>query len=386
MQDGKFQEGPLTHTLGKCVFIFAGGTAWRFEAFGAFEDDDRLKHFALAKGPDFTSRLDGYYNVLGPNQRYLPPFVADSDNKTEIGHRAWATPNEKWEPDLTDIFYPIRRALIIRAQFKCGPSDRIDFDPGLLTALLQTEKYVHGARSLEKVLEPLRSQRNLLAQPRPPVRANLPAPNQMKLHVADPMQFHRLCRDHQPDPFRDKKKLDVLARAIHGFWAKGIRSSDQFNPNNVGWDDLSDDAKSSNFAAAYRIPDILAMAGLTLKGGAETPEHREIINEHIELHLDLLAEAEHDGWMQNRKANRWTYDPVRDDGQRKHPCLKPFAELSKVEQDKDRNTVRNYPNFVSLVGLTIQFIDPLSKQNEPLQPATPRVTTPKRTPKRNRRK
>ena len=34
MQDGKFQDGQLTHTLGKCIFVFAGGTSPTFETFG----------------------------------------------------------------------------------------------------------------------------------------------------------------------------------------------------------------------------------------------------------------------------------------------------------------------------------------------------------------
>src|SRR5581483_4690165 len=72
MQDGRFQEGQITHQLGKCVFIFAGGTAWAFDEFGPRPDDaDDVRRFKLAKGPDFKSRLDGYINVLGPNQRTL---------------------------------------------------------------------------------------------------------------------------------------------------------------------------------------------------------------------------------------------------------------------------------------------------------------------------
>ena len=30
MQDGRFQDGQLNHRLGKCVFVFAGGTSWSF--------------------------------------------------------------------------------------------------------------------------------------------------------------------------------------------------------------------------------------------------------------------------------------------------------------------------------------------------------------------
>ena len=33
MQDGTFQQGEVTHTLGKCVFVFAGGTSYTVASF-----------------------------------------------------------------------------------------------------------------------------------------------------------------------------------------------------------------------------------------------------------------------------------------------------------------------------------------------------------------
>ena len=30
MQDGRFQHGQLNHSIGKCVFVFAGGTSLSF--------------------------------------------------------------------------------------------------------------------------------------------------------------------------------------------------------------------------------------------------------------------------------------------------------------------------------------------------------------------
>ncbi len=55
MQDGKFQEGQITHPIGKCVFIFAGATSATFDSFGPKPgNDDDEKHFRLARG--WTSR------------------------------------------------------------------------------------------------------------------------------------------------------------------------------------------------------------------------------------------------------------------------------------------------------------------------------------------
>ncbi|MEZ6056866.1 MAG: AAA family ATPase [Planctomycetaceae bacterium] len=180
MQDGTFQEGQITHPIGKCVFVFAGGTRHRFEDFGVspmvvnelarkrrehgkklteeqeqiLEEEDQKWHdrFTLDKGPDFRSRLAGYLNVLGPNR------------------------NEHGETDLT---YPVRRALLLRVHLGLGPNDPLQIDHGLLDAFLRVEKYKHGARSLEKIAEQVRhSSRHGVF-----TRSDVPPPHQLDLHV-----------------------------------------------------------------------------------------------------------------------------------------------------------------------------------------------------------
>jgi len=111
MQDGAFQQGELTHPIGKCIFIFAGGTSATLADFGIKDPQtltarerrglsaeerealsERYDGFKLLKGPDFISRLHGFLNVLGPNPR-------------EIRQR------QHLVPDPADITWPIRRAL-----------------------------------------------------------------------------------------------------------------------------------------------------------------------------------------------------------------------------------------------------------------------------------
>lgn len=351
MQDGRFQEGQLTHTIGKCVFIFAGGTAWTFDSFGEFTKQQDTDKFRLAKGPDFKSRLDGAYDVLGLNQSFIPP--PDAPRKSRL-----ATPTNKWVPNPADIFFPIRRALMIHSLLAGKPTDALELDPGLLTAILQNEYYLHGARSLEKVIEPLARTTNFLDQRLRPVRSALPSPNQLRLHVKDPEKFHRLCREHTPEALQPRKTLNKLAQAIHAYWTDGIRTRGEFNPNAKSWDKLSEDSKGSNHAAARRMPDILALAGLQLVPGSATAKERAGITAHLTLHLDLLAEAEHDGWMKNRQASGWTYHEKRDDDKRHHDCLKPFSALPTHQQNKDRDAVLHYAHFAELIGCKIVFINP----------------------------
>ena len=214
MQDGRFQEGQLTHTLGKCIFIFAGGTSWTFETFGPPEpspdgDDSPAHHdFRLAKGPDFKSRLDAYLNVIGPNRRQIPlPHGNPTNEPTEkVGGHDFVY-------DRKDAFFPIRRALMIRAELKCGPDDKLQADEGLAHALLHVEKYTHGARSLGKILQPFAA-----ARPEGLRRSLLMPENHLAMHT-DAVEFISLCANapkaFSPDAPLAKDKIEIIAPAIH---------------------------------------------------------------------------------------------------------------------------------------------------------------------------
>jgi hypothetical protein len=69
------------------------------------------------------------------------------------------------------------------------------------------------------------------------------------------------------------------------------------------------------------------------------------ISEGIEYHLELMAEAEHDGWMQWHFDRGWRYDAKRDNDRKLHNCLLPDLRLDDVERNKDRDTIRLYPDF-----------------------------------------
>jgi hypothetical protein len=161
MQDGTFQDGQITHPIGKCVFVFAGGTRDRFEEFGkppaqlvAAGDKPEIQKwsddFKMKKGPDFMSRLAGYINVLGPNPA-----------------------------GTQDITYPVRRALLLRVHLGIKPTTPTAIDSGLLEAFLRVGRYRHGARSLEKIVEQVR----LSARAGAFNRSDLPPRQQIDLHV-----------------------------------------------------------------------------------------------------------------------------------------------------------------------------------------------------------
>jgi hypothetical protein len=280
MQDGAFQEGQITHPIGKCVFIFAGGTSSTLDAFGVpepassapKEEVERYDEYKLLKGPDFVSRLHGFLNVLEPN----PPLEGATAD---------------------DITWPIRRALLLRSQLRLEETAELNIDPGLLFALLNVPRYKHGARSFEKIVLTLARGR----EDGRIHRAALP-PDSALSRETDAKEFHRLM--NQRNAFKNQPDIEKLAAAVHHRFLSEAQKSQLVSQPHAAWtidpaikkayDDLSDDAKASNRAAARRIPDHLALINFI----AVPQEHgdddswRTPLAEAIEKHVERLAQAE----------------------------------------------------------------------------------------------
>lgn len=154
MQDGRFYDETGEHPLGKCILVFAGGTAASFEDFVApmnAVNPDKQRAFKNVKGPDFVSRLKGTINVLGPNPK-----------------------NEN------DKNYILRRALLLRSlcERKLPMKDgKTHISPSIINALLLVSEYRHGARSMEAILDMSRTDSGALEP------AFLPVSSQLSLHV-----------------------------------------------------------------------------------------------------------------------------------------------------------------------------------------------------------
>lgn len=350
MQDGAFQQGQLTHPIGKCIFIFAGATSRTFDSFGPSANGGAaLDAFRMAKGPDFKSRLDGFLDILGPNQREIVRGAAQGEKYSSV-------------PDPCDVFYPIRRALVVRAEFRCKPEDELTMDPGLLRALLRTKTYKHGARSLGKLIEPLRT-----GHPGAISRSLLPPKGQLNLHV-DADDFLRECEKvvAQPVPVK-MDDPEIVARQIHETYRQlGLKQGwlKKGSERDADYEALHDFYKQSNLEAAARMARTLSLIGLTLVKGKSTPAECDAIRMRIEYHLELLAQTEHDGWMDWHLDRGWhvgkdkpTNPPTKEPNAKTHPCLRPYMKLSDEERNKDRDSVRHYPDFAAAAGMKIVLAD-----------------------------
>jgi len=322
MQDGMFQEGQITHPIGKCIFIFAGGTSINFENFGPSKGEDDTD-FKRKKGPDFKSRLDGYLNVLGPNQRQY--YATTSGNKLVN--------------DPKDICYPVRRGLLIRAMLGLK-GERLKIDHGVLSALIEIDKYKHGARSLEKTLL-------LIKQPDESIlrRSGLPHAESMSLHLNYEKFIKIVNRD-----LEFQTNAEILAPGVHGFYldiAKRPKYKEEYEK-------LPPDKKEVNIAAAERIPKVLDMVGLyVVPENIPFTDSPKEIKEILERNIEMLAEAEHEGWMDHLLKNGWHYGFPRNDEKKIHNCLKPYQLLPEEDKEKDRNSVRKYPELLGIVEYKI---------------------------------
>jgi RyR domain len=324
MQDGKFQEGQITHPIGKSIFVFAGATSYDMEHFGPRKGQvQKEEEFKLRKGPDFISRLNGYLNVLGPNRR-----MRYDETKGD------------WHDDSTDVCFPLRRAIQLRVAYGFEKHEMLEIDRGLLSALLGVRRYRYGARSLANIVAHVRLHGSQ--------RSGLPPSPVLSMHVGEEELMSIANRNV---PFQ--ATADDLAPAIHEiYWSLAKKEGWRFKWN-MPYADLPEEIKADNREAAARIPWVLELIGLCVVRMANRRDRTPArVRETIERNVELLAEAEHDGWMDVKLRNGWILGP-RDDEKKIHPALVPYEKLSEPDRKKDRNSVRTYPEIVEKAGFKI---------------------------------
>lgn len=149
---------------------------------------------------------------------------------------------------------------------------------------------------------------------------------------------------------------EEMASFVHQFYLD-LAEEEGWTPNYpMSYKKLPEDIKLDNIAAARRIPEVLSLAGLIVSDPGHGPAgDPELVKQIIEEDIELLAEAEHDGWMEFKCANGWAFAEKRDDSQRKHPLLIPYNDLRENDKVKDRNAVRHYPDIVKRAGFLIRI-------------------------------
>ena len=327
MQDGKFKDLSGEHPVGKCIFVFAGGTASSFEDFCApmlSENDEEKQSFKNVKGPDFVSRLRGTINVFGPN-----PTSHDDYN------------------------FILRRALLLRSLCErklAHKSGDLPVNDDVIRAMLLVPKYKHGARSMEAILDMSRIE-GPSWEP-----ASLPFYTQLALHTDADVFIRLVLNDVRINSFNEK-----LATAIHEDFLQKQKEAGKTGPFTIPWEDLPEDIKDNNRNQASMIPLKLEMINCSFDSG-DAP-YKEVEEFH-EDEIMMLAMFEHERWMKDKAEKGYIYGKVRNDDKNAvdangnkipltHPDMVEWSALSDEEKKKDEDTVLNIIPLLKSAGLRV---------------------------------
>jgi RyR domain len=111
--------------------------------------------------------------------------------------------------------------------------------------------------------------------------------------------------------------------------------------------------------AAQGTKASLPLGGQVVVG---TYKPQTIDTSQVQLRTDLqelierLAENNHDHWARKRIEKGWHYGPNRNDSEKEHPDLVPYAELSESEKSYDRKTVIEVLKAIVAIGYDIRRI------------------------------
>lgn len=334
MQDGSFQQGEVTHPIGKCIFVFAGGTSPQMAQFGKGLQPDEFKR---AKVPDFVSRLKGFLNVLGPNRQSI-----DSEG---------------------DPYFVIRRAILIRSIFERNTPNliheqdgkkRLNIDVGVLRAMLRISEFKHGARSIESLVS-----MSSLAGQRSFERSSLPPEVQLDLHVPG-LEFI----SHVQAIELSGELLERLAEAAHNVycagkardgWKFGANKSekDKTHPLLVTYQELPEMYRESNRATVRNIPKKLARAGYVMMPSRSNEPAMEFPGDDLES----LSEYEHELWMDAQLAAGFRLGKPTTEQPLLNESLLSWNELSDQVKQIDRDLVRGIPKILAAAGYAVLAVN-----------------------------
>ncbi len=332
MQDGAFQEGQIVHPIGRCIFVFAGGTSHTMDQFGSGLSEAEQRALKL---PDFISRLKGFLNVLGPNP------IGSSEN---------------------DPYYILRRALILRSILERNVPQIIHdedgkkvvhIDSGLLRAFLLVSQYKHGVRSMEALVS-----MSTLSGKSAYQRSSLPPEEQLNLHVVAP-EFLALMQQLE----LEGDLLERLAEAAHDIFCDSLRAQGyRFGPvtdekqkrhsSLRPYSELSDEEKEQNRRNVRDIPAKLALVGYVMRPARSNEPPIDFPG----AELEFLARWEHERWMAAKVAAGWKYAPQTDKARKRHQALLPWEELPDEEREKDRVMVRGIPLILARAGYALEKV------------------------------
>jgi hypothetical protein len=147
---------------------------------------------------------------------------------------------------------------------------------------------------------------------------------------------------------------EILARAFHQDYLlmqKNLGMTKENNPSLVPWEELPEHIKESNRRQADDVGKKLKKVQCDAKPLTDwDAELFEFTPEEIEI----LAQMEHERWLNERRREGWTYAPGPKDLERKKsPYLVDWDKLPEDIKNYNRDAMRSLPVFLAGVGFQI---------------------------------
>lgn len=156
---------------------------------------------------------------------------------------------------------------------------------------------------------------------------------------------------------------ELVARAIHDEYLamqKNAGATPETNPSMRPWDELPRRLKESNLRQAEDIWKTLHMIRCTIGFYSSGKEPLFVFTDK---EIEFLAEKEHELWVDERVRKGWKFGKGRDDQQKIHDCIVPWADLSEDQREKDRSAIRALPAILARVYLKIVRLDKSNANN-----------------------
>ncbi len=174
---------------------------------------------------------------------------------------------------------------------------------------------------------------------------------QCKTQRALPFTFDLIDQDTDIAPRQLLGNLEKIAVAIHDLYNQKQLERHPDKPLAYPqFSDLPDGLKYSNLRQARGIAKKLDLMGWEIR-----PEGSpgEVITEIPDDIVEMLAVYEHDEWVRERLGYGWTYGEVKDNENKISPYLVPYNKLSEEIKNLDRDTIRNIPTLLGMIGMAV---------------------------------
>lgn len=212
-------------------------------------------------------------------------------------------------------------------------------DPGLIMAFLKTDEYKHGARSMTRILEHLKRDSS-----RKISRSELPSAKFMSRHM-DFDRFMNIANAHRTG----KLPVEDLAKAIHLTWVENVNANSSPPAIHQEYETLPAALKFDYLLTAKRLLYLITGLGFKVvrKEDLRPTMMVEFKIRYIKdtNELELLAKEEHRGWADAKYRAGWRKGSQRNDYLKQDPNLVDYTKLKSRDMEKDRNTIRNIPEY-----------------------------------------